>query len=541
MPTIVYQGQEYLCREEENILVALLRQGIELKHSCRAGVCNACTMKVIGEDGTPLDQSMLESGALPGESLKVGGLPEGKVATGHFLACKTRVKHRLAMTEPDEDKELSYGLVAGKRWLNDDVMELTLDPAYNPDYKPGQFVNLYHPNGSSRPYSLASSPTSHWSMIFHIRRHNQGLVSRWLSDEVQVGDSLKISMPEGGSHLSEGMTHVVMLGFGVGLAPLQGMTQQVLDGGTSVDQLLLVHLGRGTQGLYSQELLTTQDRLNPNFEYIGLTERSALFSEKGVFETRLDALASESGVHWFVCGNPEAVSVTGERLKAQGVDEQRIYFDPFDDTSTVAKSAVDSSRDAAEPRQRTEGQPYPDTQPELWHWLEQDNRLGGIITDFYQRIFNDDIMLPYFHNSTQQRSREKVYSFYKRLFSGEPCFFGDRPRNAHHWMVITDAIYDHRLALLESTLRDHNVPEHLLKIWMGYEEYYRSDIVKDEPRGRQMGDITQPAGGFGRETLTCGAICDSCESIIEAGENVLYHLRTGQLYCKRCEGKQSEN
>ena len=524
MPVVEYQGKEYSCREDENILVALLRQGVELKHSCRAGVCNACVMQATDAEG---------------ERLKTGALSSDQVSQGCFLPCKTRVKQRIVMQEAPQEQPDSYGLVVSKRNLNDEVVELTLDPAYSPEYLPGQFVNLIHPDGSRRPYSLASSPTSSLSMTFHIRRHDQGKVSRWVADELQPGDTLQLSHPEGRCHLSDTMKRVVMLGFGVGLAPLYGMAQQVADGGSTVEDLLLVHLGRGEQGLYRDQELATLAQANDVLEYQGLNNRDELFGEQGLFASRLDALASETDVHWFLCGNPEAVQAAGERLQAQGTDKQRIYFDPFENAQdATASSPVAATAGAQESNQVLEEKPYPATQPELWQWLEQDHRLGSIISDFYERIFNDELLLPYFHNTTQQRSREKVYSFYKRLFSGEPCFFGDRPRNAHHWMVITHDIYDHRLTLLESTLIDHKVPEHLRTVWLEYEEYYRSDIVKDEPRGRQIGDITLPATGFGRETLSCGAICDSCGAIIEEGENVLYHLRTGQLYCRTCEGKQ---
>lgn len=521
MPVVHYQGKEYPCRDDENILVALLRQGVELKHSCRAGVCNACVMQATESDG---------------ESLNVGGLDAALIEQGCFLPCKTRVRQRIAMREAPQVQPDSYGLVASKRWLSHEVVELTIDPAYNPDYLPGQFVTLIHPDGTRRPYSLASSPTASLSMVFHVRRHDQGKVSRWLADELEAGDTLQLSHPDGHCHLSDSMTRVVMLGFGVGIAPLYGMAQQVADGGSNVEDLLLVHLGRGEQGIYLDEALQRWADEQDALEYHGLNHRDALFGEQGLFATQLDALAKQPDVHWFVCGSPEAVQAAGDRLQAQGADKQRIYFDPFENTVPVSAQASESEG-VQESNQTLEERPYPATQPELWQWLEQDNRLGAIINDFYQRIFNDDIMRPYFHNTTQQRSREKVYSFYKRLFSGEPCFFGDRPRNAHHWMVITHDIYDHRLTLLESTLRDHKVPEHLRTVWLEYEEYYRSDIVKDDPRGRQVGDTILPATGFGRETLTCGAICDSCGAIIEEGENVLYHLRTGQLYCGVCEGK----
>ena len=46
-------------------------------------------------------------------------------------------------------------------------------------------------------------------------------------------------------------------------------------------------------------------------------------------------------------------------------------------------------------------------------------------------------MKPFFHGVTQQRAADKQYAFLKQLMTGEKAYFGDRPRNAHHRMVIT--------------------------------------------------------------------------------------------------------
>ena len=49
---------------------------------------------------------------------------------------------------------------------------------------------------------------------------------------------------------------------------------------------------------------------------------------------------------------------------------------------------------------------------------------------------------------TLTRSIEKQYSFLKACITGEKCYFGNRPRNAHHWMIIDDALFDYRQALM---------------------------------------------------------------------------------------------
>jgi ferredoxin len=93
--------------------------------------------------------------------------------------------------------------------------------------------------------------------------------------------------------------------------------------------------------------------------------------------------------------------------------------------------------------------PPPD--PEMWAAMQNGVLLKQILTTFYTWVFEDDILKPYFDNVTKQRLIEKVYSFLYQIFTGEKVFFGERPRNGHHWMVITEDIFAHREALMEKS------------------------------------------------------------------------------------------
>lgn len=180
-------------------------------------------------------------------------------------------------------------------------------------------------------------------------------------------------------------------------------------------------------------------------------------------------------------------------------------------------------------------QPWPAPSPDLWNALQQDGDvLKRIIDDFYDAVFEDELLSPYFQKFTKQRSKEKVYSFYKQLFSGEKCYFGDRPYNAHHWMIIPEDIYDHRLALLQHFMAVHGLSAEVQSLWLPYEEHYRQDIVKSQPLGRWIGGTYQPPGGLEYEILGEGCFCDSCGDFIDEGIRVLFETRTGKVYCSNC-------
>jgi Ferredoxin len=171
---------------------------------------------------------------------------------------------------------------------------------------------------------------------------------------------------------------------------------------------------------------------------------------------------------------------------------------------------------------------------EMWQALQQGVLLNTLLEDFYTRVYADARLAPFFHGVTKQRAIEKQFLFLRQLFTGEKVYFGDRPRNAHHWMVISDELFDYREHLMESCLRAHGLPEYLITRWLAMEEGFRADLVKAEPRKRVMGGMELPVDGFGETVMEVGTLCDSCGGEIDAGTPVRYHLRLGTTYCPGC-------
>lgn len=172
--------------------------------------------------------------------------------------------------------------------------------------------------------------------------------------------------------------------------------------------------------------------------------------------------------------------------------------------------------------------------PEMWTALRAGDGLTEILTDFYERVYADERLAPFFDGTTRARAIEKQYQFLRQIFTGEPVYFGDRPRNAHHWMVISDELFDYREALMESCLARYGLAPHLVTRWRAMEEIFRKQIVKSAPRGKRIGGVELPFDGYEPIELAVGAICDGCASILEPGCTVRYHVRTGRAYCPSC-------
>jgi truncated hemoglobin YjbI len=171
---------------------------------------------------------------------------------------------------------------------------------------------------------------------------------------------------------------------------------------------------------------------------------------------------------------------------------------------------------------------------EMWEALRGGDGLTEILEDFYTRVYADPRLAPFFEGATKARAIEKQYQFLRQIYTGEPVYFGDRPRNAHHWMVISDELFDYREELMATCLRRYGLGEHLVARWRAVEEIFRKQIVKSAPRGKRVGGVELPFDGHDSVELGVGTLCDGCGAAMEQGTTAQYHVRTGRTYCDSC-------
>jgi ferredoxin/truncated hemoglobin YjbI len=193
--------------------------------------------------------------------------------------------------------------------------------------------------------------------------------------------------------------------------------------------------------------------------------------------------------------------------------------------------ADDDPAQAAADRPPETAAPEPD--PDLWE------QLGGtlvraVLEDFYRQVYRDPQLASFFRQVTIDRSIDKQYSFLRQLMTGERVYFGDRPRNAHHWMVITGELFDYRQHLMVTTLQAHGLSAAQIARWTRLELHYRRDIVKSGACPRQLDGRDLPLDGYASERLSAATVCDHCAAEIDAGTEVMYHLRLGHVSCARC-------
>jgi len=223
----------------------------------------------------------------------------------------------------------------------------------------------------------------------------------------------------------------------------------------------------------------------------------------------------------------------------KGASKERVLSDTFDlkdlrktgqDDNKLSRRSTDDEKPSAFLKEAA----YPKPDLEIWKALDNGKKLTTILNEFYTIVYADERLSPFFTGITKQRSIEKVYLFMRQILTGEKVFIGDRPRNAHHWMVISDDLFDYREEIMADCLRKNNIPENIVKRWRAIEETFRPDIVKDKAWPKIVNGIEMPVEGYEEMTLDSGTMCDSCHQAIDAGAHVRYHVRLGEVYCSGC-------
>lgn len=252
MGLLSYQGRHFEMLAGESVLECLLRQGVQVPNSCRAGVCQSCLMRA--REGSPPESSQR-------------GLKETMKGRGYFLACLCRPESNLGITEAEDDLKVP-GTIAGVGRLSASVVEVRLRCERRLDYRPGQYVTIIRtPDGLARSYSIASLPEE-GTIALHVRKITSGRMSTWLHEEARPGDPVAVQGPAGDCFYVPGRAEqpLLLVGTGTGLAPLYGIVRDALRSRHS-GPIRLIHGAVEPSGLYLRRELEELTSRHPHFEY----------------------------------------------------------------------------------------------------------------------------------------------------------------------------------------------------------------------------------------------------------------------------------
>ncbi len=216
-------------------------------------------------------------------------------------------------------------------------------------FKPGQYitVKIDHPSlpTSPRNYSLSDRPgVGHYRIS--VKREPRlaanapaGLVSNYLHDQVQPGDTLHIGPPCGEFTLDPAQANgrpIVLLSGGVGITPVLSMLKSLVHHGVTTP-IHFIHgaLNSRTHALGGEvrRLAAECPNLHPHFCYSepladDLAQQKC-HSTGMIDATLLRRLLPNHDAEYYLCGPKPFLTGLYKGLQEWGVDEAQIHFEFF--------------------------------------------------------------------------------------------------------------------------------------------------------------------------------------------------------------------
>ncbi|MGB9987807.1 group I truncated hemoglobin [Salarchaeum japonicum] len=110
----------------------------------------------------------------------------------------------------------------------------------------------------------------------------------------------------------------------------------------------------------------------------------------------------------------------------------------------------------------------------------------AVVSDFYDRMFADDELTPYFEGVDKQALFAHQVQFISAVAGGPIEYDGEDMDAAHTDMGITHEAFDRTAENLEAALRENDVPDEHIEAILDEVEALRDPVVEE--------DVEPPAG-----------------------------------------------
>lgn len=326
-------GQRFQADPDETLLEAGLRQGLDLPHSCRDGICGACRGKILSgrvDHGRAPVQTLSSADRQKGFALFCCALPRSDLCLSSreslpedpFIPARTfpaRI-HRLTRVAPEVM-----------------IVELQL-PGNEPFlFLPGQHIEILLKDGRRRAFSMANAPNRENRLQLHVRHVPGGQFTTQVFQTMKERDLLRLRGPLGTFFLREDPhDHKAMLlvAGGTGFAPIKAMVEYAL----SISSTRAMHIywgARDADDLYLRDLAEQWSREHAHIQFTpvlsGAPSRHIWSGRTGL--VHLAAMSDHpdlSDYQVYVCGPPEMVAASRRDFLAHGrLPEEEFFADSF--------------------------------------------------------------------------------------------------------------------------------------------------------------------------------------------------------------------
>lgn len=224
---VTFEGHDSIvdCEPSETLLRAGLSAGLRLPYECASGGCGSCRAQLL--DGTV--HTLWEDAV---------GLSERDRRRGNrILMCQSVPDRDCVVKVPvvssivaEPSPERFDGRLASRTALTPDTALFTVELGRPMSFLPGQFALFESSSGIRRAYSMAHPErVGSTSLEFVIRAKPGGAASKWLFEEITLGEPLVLEGPYGRAYAQPDSTRPVLcVAGGTGLAPILAIAEHLL-------------------------------------------------------------------------------------------------------------------------------------------------------------------------------------------------------------------------------------------------------------------------------------------------------------------------
>ena len=265
--TLKTSGKQFTVTQDETLLEAALRQGINLPYGCKNGACGSCKGKVL--EGKVSHGQHSES-----------ALSKADETSGGILFCCSHPQSDLLIEAREVQGAGDIAIrkvpcrvnTISKPSSDVAILKLQLPAAERFQFLAGQYIEFLLKDGQRRAYSIANSPDQEGPLELHIRHLPGGVFTDFVfgvsNPALKEKDILRFEGPLGSFFLREDSKKpIIFLAAGTGFAPIKSIIEQMQA--KKIDRSIHLYWGgRRPSDLYLSDLCKTWEKEIPNFQYI---------------------------------------------------------------------------------------------------------------------------------------------------------------------------------------------------------------------------------------------------------------------------------
>lgn len=354
----------------DKLLPALQRAGFAVPSVCAgAGTCGLCKVQVLNGVSKPLPT-------------EVALLSPAEIKDGVRLSCQLTLSNDLSIKLPDSlssagrwtcsvmsnrnlsplikelvlqlPKDNTFSFTAGEYVqvtappYQRALSNITIDPPFETDWQALSVEHLIAATDDpvSRAYSVANLPSDKDKIVLlirlalpppdHLGDWPPGIVSSWLFS-LTAGDKVEISGPFGDFKARDSEKDIVLIGGGVGMAPLRAIAHDQLSRGSTA-KIQFYYGARSLKDLFYQEEFDQLASDYNNFDWtVALSEPEAVdqwngdigFIHQTVQREHIQKHPTPERCEYYLCGPPLMLQATTSMLQKAGISDENIFADSF--------------------------------------------------------------------------------------------------------------------------------------------------------------------------------------------------------------------